>query len=229
MVVNTMSPGDANGDANGAGVVCPSPRASARTGPASKEPPDPAGTGGVGVEVRSINHSVKRQVGGRLQIMDKEKSIVSGNLWKLNSDGDAMEEEDWLLREFWLCPNGVMCYHSVREDKGLAMFQSRSIQAVKIIEVPTDEASRKYAFEMQPVVLARENRQKDPDMEWEGTFLAAETAEEYANWFKAFKWIQDPKSRPKPKVDYGECCLAGPTAWYNTLILPALKAREKKY
>jgi len=75
--------------------------------------------------------------------------VYSANLWKLNADGDAHRENDWLLRKMWLAKNGALCYYSEKEQKNLCYYRCEDVRYVSYRKMNMDESCRLNSFELQ--------------------------------------------------------------------------------
>lgn len=53
--------------------------------------------------------------------------LLKSVLWKLNSDGDLKNKDDWLKRDMWLAHNGSMCYFSQKKGKRLVLLEASAI------------------------------------------------------------------------------------------------------
>ncbi|CAD7967684.1 unnamed protein product [Amoebophrya sp. A120] len=75
--------------------------------------------------------------------------VFEKELWKLNSDGDALQETDWTFRKMWLAKNGALCYFSKKENKELMYYRPEDIRQVtyRKLKYP-QECCRPHAFEL---------------------------------------------------------------------------------
>jgi len=95
----------------------------------------------------------KIQVRNRREKIDRTthlqyQPVFERELWKLNSDGNTMEEKDWTLRKMWLAKNGAFCYFSVKENKELMYYRPDDIRYVKYRKLSDSESCKKHAFEL---------------------------------------------------------------------------------
>ncbi|CAD7967310.1 unnamed protein product [Amoebophrya sp. A25] len=75
--------------------------------------------------------------------------VFEKELWKLNSDGDPLHEDDWTFRNMWLAKNGAFCYFSKKENKELMYYRPDDIRHVRYrkLHYPT-ESCRPFSFEL---------------------------------------------------------------------------------
>ncbi len=95
----------------------------------------------------------KIQVRNRREKIDRAthqqyQPVFERELWKLNSDGDTMKEEDWTLRKMWLAKNGAFCYYSKKEGKELMYYRPDDIRYVKYRKLADKESCKKHSFEL---------------------------------------------------------------------------------
>jgi serine/threonine protein kinase len=100
--------------------------------------------------------------------------ICHSTLWKLNTEGDVKNIEQWLKRDMWVAKNGNLCYFSMKENKRLVyMDRSRLMNAKIRALTETDQAARNCAFQIQV---------SDERGEFESVYFAAEDDECQKKW-----------------------------------------------
>eukprot|EP00392_Amoebophrya_sp_AT5.2_P016808 g17104.t1 len=91
---------------------------------------------------RNRREKIDRNSGQYQPVFEKE-------LWKLNSDGDPLQDSQWTFRNMWLAKNGALCYFSKKENKELMYYRPEDIRQVSYrrLSYPS-ECCRPYAFEL---------------------------------------------------------------------------------
>lgn len=90
-----------------------------------------------------------RRISLQAESADAFQPVVKAPLWKLKSEGDAMREDDWFLREMWLSKNGSLVYFSVRDQKDLMYYTSTDIAQGALRVLEESESVKPYSFEFQ--------------------------------------------------------------------------------
>jgi len=123
----------------------------------------------------------------RFMNKSNKNHLVSGIIWKLNSDGDPKDPDHWLQRKFWLTKNGGLFYYSKKHDAPI----SRSLREVHVQEVDNpDDFAIPFVFQMIP---AGKNGAT--------TTLAASSKEERANWVKHLSEFEDCQGTLSFRID----------------------------
>ena len=95
----------------------------------------------------------KVQIRNRREKIDcnqtKFQPVFERELYKLNSEGDALKEENWTFRNMWLAKNGALCYFSKKENRELMYYRPKDIRDVKCRRLGDEESCRPFSFEMQ--------------------------------------------------------------------------------
>lgn len=113
--------------------------------------------------------------------------ICHGMIYKLNTDGDVKNIEQWLKRDMWVAKNGNFCYFSMKENKRLVyMNRARLMNANIKALAKEDQAARDFAFQVQvsgdkgefeSVCFAAEDEQMQ--QKWMQTLSDVASAEEW--------------------------------------------------
>lgn len=119
--------------------------------------------------------AVDKQIGS-------QNALIEGNLWKLNEDGDATSDGDWLLRRFWLTQRGLLVYDSEKEGKPSALCAGNPVSYGRVWKCdPRTEgpSSKPYMIKVQFVPPGGKVTDYEP------TTLALDTSEDRDEWMKA--------------------------------------------
>jgi hypothetical protein len=100
--------------------------------------------------------------------------ICHSTLWKLNTEGDVRNPDQWLKRDMWVAKNRNFCYYSMKKNKCLVyMNRARLMNATITALVKEDQAARDFAFEVQV---------SDEKGEFESVYFAAEDEQMQQTW-----------------------------------------------
>lgn len=85
---------------------------------------------------------------GRMMSVDDsmQKPLHMGTLWKMKSEGNKTDAQDWKKTDFWISSNGSLCYYSHKQQQRLVMFDHVMLLCVKIRDV--EGTWRGYGFEL---------------------------------------------------------------------------------
>merc|ERR1712228_1071538 len=101
-------------------------------------------------EFLAMRLSVKNR---RLKVGDDTQHLYTpvfkANLWKLKTDGDKMNEDDWVLREEWVAANGSLVYWSKKEGRELVYYMGHDLQKATITKIPSDDCAKPFTFQVQ--------------------------------------------------------------------------------
>lgn len=110
------------------------------------------------------------------------KPVFKCDLWKLNQEGDPMNEDHWLKREMWIAKNGSLCYFSKKENRELQYFKPDDIRVVGLEKVTAKESCKPHTFILQlPPV---------DGLEYAPAMFAAQTPEEEKTFLAYIKKFQ---------------------------------------
>lgn len=103
--------------------------------------------------------------------------IVKSKLWKLNADGDRMQESHWLLRDIWISKTGSMVYWSSKNDCELVLYSAADLDKAKVVSMQKPIHGR-WAFRVE---LPSAN-----GLGWIPGEFAVESQELRARWLTEF-------------------------------------------
>lgn len=101
------------------------------------------------------------------------------DLYKLNQDGDPLQEDCWTLRTMWIAKNGSLCYESKKETKKLQYFTAQDMERVTFTALAADKACHKFAFQLQLPPA--------DGLEYAPAYFAATSQEALDAWTKLFQ------------------------------------------
>ena len=95
----------------------------------------------------------------KIQIRNRRAEIAEGKqrefapvfkceLWKLNQEGDSLNEDHWLKREMWIAKNGAFCYFSKKENRELQYYTASDVRHVRTEVVQQNQSCKANAFQM---------------------------------------------------------------------------------
>lgn len=110
------------------------------------------------------------------------KPVFKCDLWKLNQEGDPLNDEHWLRREMWIAKNGSLCYYSKKESRELQYFKPDDIRVVGLEKVTAKDSCKPHTFILQlPPV---------DGLEYAPAMFAAQTPEEEKTFLAYIKKFQ---------------------------------------
>jgi len=110
-----------------------------------------------------------------------------GKLWKVKTDGDGTQEDDWFERDMWVSRNGSLVYLSKKEEKELVYYAPADLARAKLEKVPAGASCRSFAFK---VVLPAQ-----AGVEFAPGEFAAESQEMLEKWIGALQHAIDAHSK----------------------------------
>lgn len=105
--------------------------------------------------------------------MDDFAPVFKSKLWKLNADGDRMQDSHWLLREIWISRIGNLVYWSSKHECELVLYSANDLRKAKVVSIPKPlicSGCKRWAFRISlpssdglgfiPGELATESREE---------------------------------------------------------------------
>jgi serine/threonine protein kinase len=92
------------------------------------------------IEAHQIEHTAKIRKADDSQ----GEKIFKGTLFKLNSNGDATNNEHWIQRDMWIAQNHSLCYYSQKEGRKLVLIDGSKLGNATF--EPLKNAARPHAF-----------------------------------------------------------------------------------
>lgn len=102
--------------------------------------------------------------------------VFKGTLWKLNADGDPMNAEHWLKRDFWLTQTGALCYFSSKQGKSLVLVDGEDLRVCEVNMIESKNCALPNAFALE---ISGHGLHK------EAAWFAAESNEDVNKWMDA--------------------------------------------
>mmetsp|Transcript_68510 Transcript_68510/g.164529 ORF Transcript_68510/g.164529 Transcript_68510/m.164529 type:complete len:689 (-) Transcript_68510:37-2103(-) len=130
-------------------------------------------------QMRTLKLNVKNR---RMRVQSNNMNyepIFSGKLWKVKTDGSALQEEDWFERDMWVSRNGSLVYLSKKEEKELVYYTPADLSRASLKKVPAGSSCKPHAFQ---IILAPAS-----GIEFAPGEFAAESEEMLAKWMEALK------------------------------------------
>jgi hypothetical protein len=91
----------------------------------------------------------------RMKILDsdhdaygQQSAAVKNKLWKLKSEGDKMQPDDWFQREFWIAKNNCMVYFSPKENRELVYYTAADFLRAETKAIPSSESHYPFTFQV---------------------------------------------------------------------------------
>jgi len=146
-------------------------------------------TGLKNYDVRKVDRKLSEGDSPSNRFMNKSNKnhLVSGIIWKLNSDGNPKDANHWLQRKMWLTKSGGLFYYSKKDDAPIG----RSLRELNVCEAKHPE---KYAFPFVFQIIPT-------GFTGAVTTLAAFSEEERANWIKHLSHFKDDEETLVFRID----------------------------
>jgi len=111
----------------------------------------------------------------RIRVQDDSSGqpVHKGTVWKLNTEGDPADLNQWIKRDMWLAQNRSLCYYSVKENKRLVLIDGERLRDANI-EVKEGFA-KEFAVEIKSTATAE-------DRKFPKTVLGFDTQEDLNEW-----------------------------------------------
>merc|ERR1712196_638748 len=77
------------------------------------------------------------------------EAAFQGRLWKVKSEGDRMQLEDWVGRDMCLSADGSLIYWSKKEDRQLMYYTSEDVHRAELARISHAESALPWAFSVQ--------------------------------------------------------------------------------
>jgi hypothetical protein len=72
-----------------------------------------------------------------------------GKVWKVKSEGDKMQLEDWVERDMWLSADGRLIYWSKKEERQLLYYTSDDVCRAQLARISHTESALPWAFSVR--------------------------------------------------------------------------------
>merc|ERR1711871_203840 len=114
------------------------------------------------------------------------EALMEGRLFKLNSNGDPMNEGQWLKRRMWLSKSGRLWYESMKEVKPIMYFAGLSVKLLDQKELSPGKDTC-VAVQGQPIFAMSFQMPAKGKTKVAPSMIACDTAEERSKFMQAFK------------------------------------------
>eukprot|EP00812_Abedinium_dasypus_P006196 NODE_1781_length_1063_cov_442.270833.p1 GENE.NODE_1781_length_1063_cov_442.270833~~NODE_1781_length_1063_cov_442.270833.p1 ORF type:complete len:219 (-),score=52.95 NODE_1781_length_1063_cov_442.270833:389-1045(-) len=118
--------------------------------------------------------------------------VFKANLYKLKTEGNPLNPEEWFLRETWLAENGSLVYHSVKSDSDLVYYTSADVAKASVCKVAKEKSAMEFTFQV--------NLAPVDGIEYAPGLFAAEAAAMRDQWMEQFTRIAEGHVASEPAV-----------------------------
>merc|ERR1712228_635668 len=77
------------------------------------------------------------------------EAAFQGRLWKVKSEGDRMQLEDWVGRDMCLSADGSLIYWSKKEEQLLLYYTSEDVSRAELARISHTDSALPWAFSVQ--------------------------------------------------------------------------------
>lgn len=91
----------------------------------------------------------RQKLGADDDTLGSGDGIFRGPLWKVKTEGDRMQLEDWVERDMGLRADGSLIYWSKKEERQLMYYTGEDVGSAELARISPDDSALPWAFSVQ--------------------------------------------------------------------------------
>jgi len=91
----------------------------------------------------------RQKLGADDDTLGSGDGIFRGPLWKVKTEGDRMQLEDWVERDMGLRADGSLIYWSKKEERQLMYYTGEDVGSAELSRISPDDSALPWAFSVQ--------------------------------------------------------------------------------